>query len=354
MPYCAFQHTMTSLLNIVIIDHAKSVNAEDRYSGQVSPMNLVTEVTVIPAPIAEYFSMISNATTPQGDNVLTNIPVGGVPNPHIAAAGDVVEQTAGGFGVCGVANHNSYECYVSPLITSRLVEATLQQNQDHNFADWEPLPAGMTPPNGVPNRNLLGYRQVERLRSEGIQTLMNLQFPDGDNMSSRIRWCSELNCRVYGVLRTMENRYKMAYGKPRHGTNTSTLGYMSVISTAVAELQWNTQRVADFSGPIYSSVALGSWQTYQVYLFGLKRERTDHARGFCYTGAAGIALPGWIETMNSNFTMVAPFSPTIGYDMPDLRVARHMETTPIEHRPHALIFWLTKNFIIKKDVKKQG
>ena len=41
----------------------------------------------------------------------------------------------------------------------------------------------------------------------------------------------------------------------------------------------------------------------------LKRQRNDHAQGFCYTGANGIALAGWQATMNNNFMMVAPFAP---------------------------------------------
>lgn len=229
IPYCMFLHYCTILLNVSIIDHVKTINAEDRYADEESPMNLIPEDLVVPAPIIEYIKNIANTTTPQGDLVRTNIPLACVPNQHIEAAGNIPEQTAGGFGVCGAANHNAYECYVSPLVTSRFIEATAAQNAAHEFGPWQPLPHDMTPANGVPNVNLLGCRpNVERLTPEGIQKVQDLVFPDGDDMQSRVRWSPELVARVSGSLKVMDTKYKMHTGRPVHGHNTSALGWIVV------------------------------------------------------------------------------------------------------------------------------
>lgn len=79
VPFCAFQHVYTSLLNAVVIDHVRTVNAEDRYADEESPLNLIPEDMVIPAPISEYYKMIANTTTPQGDLVKVNVPDIGIP-----------------------------------------------------------------------------------------------------------------------------------------------------------------------------------------------------------------------------------------------------------------------------------
>lgn len=85
-------------------------------------------------------------------------------------------------------NRNAYECYVSPFVTSRLIEATVQQNEDRQFDSWHPFPDGMSPLHSVLTMNLLGYRHhVERLTNEGLQILRNVTSPDGSDMQSRLR-----------------------------------------------------------------------------------------------------------------------------------------------------------------------
>ena len=69
MTFAAFQHVTTSILNIVIVDHIRTVNAEDRYAVEMSPMNLIPDDICIPAPVMEYFKAIANTTTPQGDRI---------------------------------------------------------------------------------------------------------------------------------------------------------------------------------------------------------------------------------------------------------------------------------------------
>ena len=117
MPFAAFQHAITSMLNAVIIDHVQTVNTEDRYSNETSPLNLIPDTTYTPAPIMEYFQSISNTTTPQDDLVKINIPEIAVLNGWISAVGNIPEQPAGGFGPYTATSHNIYECYVLSLVT---------------------------------------------------------------------------------------------------------------------------------------------------------------------------------------------------------------------------------------------
>lgn len=104
MPFATFQHVMTSILNAVIIDHVQTVNAEDRYSNEASPLNLMPDTTYTPAPIMEYFQSISNTIMPQDDLFKINIPEIAVPNGRTSAVGDIPKHPAGGFGPCTTTN----------------------------------------------------------------------------------------------------------------------------------------------------------------------------------------------------------------------------------------------------------
>lgn len=184
-PYCAFQHVYTGMLNAIIIDHVnvKVNNCEDRFVNEESPANLIPHDMTVPAPIAEYFKMVMNATTPQGDNVHINLPNGGMPHRPIPAGENLPRIPSGSFGRITERSHNAYEYYVSPYVTSRLVEETTRQNTTQVFESWNPLPDGAFPANCLPNRNLLGYRDVERLTPEGLQSLAIVDFPDDDTMA---------------------------------------------------------------------------------------------------------------------------------------------------------------------------
>lgn len=201
MPFCIFQHSMTSLLNATVIDHARTVNAEDRFADEESPLNLISPDTYIPGPINEYLKAVANTTTPQGDVIRTNIADAGIPQIHTPVADGEPDIPAGTFGVCDALSHNAYECYVSPYVTRRLVQETLDQNVAHAFPAWNPLPAGLFPANGTPTQNLFGYRPtVERLTAEDINCLQGLEFPNSTNMESRLQWSGELMTTLHTAL----------------------------------------------------------------------------------------------------------------------------------------------------------
>ena len=217
------------------------------------------------------------------------------------------------------------------------------------FGAWEPLLNGMAPANGVPNSNLLGYLPCERLTPEGIQKISNIIFPDGNDMQSRLKWCPELVARVSGTLKTMDSKFKMSVGVPGHGTNTALLGWTLVREAGQTPGQRNANRIVKYSGVVLSSAAFGSSQSNQVQTFAMRRQRSDHARGLCYTRANLTALDGWPQTINSNFQMVAPFLPTIGVDLAELRTVKHSSVTSAGPRDDIITVWTRRNYLVKKD-----
>lgn len=72
---------------------------------------------------------------------------------------------SGSFGKIAVEDHNKYECYVSPYVTSQLV---IKIREAHRGA-WNPFPRGAFPDGGLPNQNLLEYKEPERLNRTVFQ-----------------------------------------------------------------------------------------------------------------------------------------------------------------------------------------
>lgn len=176
LPFCLFQHNMTSMLNAKILSHVITENKEDCFSNEANPDSMWVDDLIIPAPIAEYFSCIGNTITPKGECVRLNLPEVAVPRHEQTADGAVPALPTGSFGPVIAANHNVYECYVSPLVTANLIAVNIAQNIAGVFADRAPLPAGAFPAGAIPNQNLLGYRDVERLSPEGLEVLDNLHL----------------------------------------------------------------------------------------------------------------------------------------------------------------------------------
>jgi hypothetical protein len=361
MPFCAFQHVFSGVLNATLIDHVRTVNAEDRYAGEESPMNLIPDDFMIPAPIGEYLKLMANSTTPQGDLIRMNVPDAGLPRNDIVREEDAdVDEAAsdddqvvcgpGSFGPANANTHNAYECYVSPHVTASLVDETIRQNQSRNFAAWNPLPEGMFPAGTLPTPNLLGYRaRVERLDHEGLQAIQGAEMLDTPDMAGRLRWSPELAARVSGSLKKLENRYKMIVGRPPRGTNSAATGFMKVMIADATATARNTARISTLNGPVFNSSALGSTQCNIIGLFGLKRYRSASARGLCYAQEKTDLPPeGWAATVNMNFTMTGPFLPTVGLDLPSLRMGLHESPAPAGDRSFAITSWTRRNFLLKK------
>ena len=227
--------------------------------------------------------MLSGSITLEGEIAHANIPTIAIPENRIDAAPGIIPRESGSFGPCTAANHNAYECYASPLIFARLVTATIDQNRARNFEAREPLPPDLTPVGGVPNQNLIDYRDVEILNAEGQKKLRGIAFPNVNDMASRLKWCPALNGLVFGTLKNMESKFSMDYGPPKHGTNTAALGWTYVESIDDALNSWNTVRLIEQPSVVKSPSAFGNTQANSAHFHGFRRERLEHARGFCYT-----------------------------------------------------------------------
>lgn len=127
LPFAGFQHVCTGILNAHLIDHVRTVNSEDRYVDEESPLNLIPDDMVLPGPISEYLKAIANTTTPQEDLVKVNVPDCGILQPPYDREDDQDGIPSESFGPIEAEDHNKYECYVSPYVTSRLVERTRDQ-----------------------------------------------------------------------------------------------------------------------------------------------------------------------------------------------------------------------------------
>ena len=128
----------TGVLNAVIIDTVKSVNREPQFIQDSTPVSLYDDSLCLPAPIHDYIESVASALSPLGD-IRINVPEIAIPQEPVATAGQVPAQHSGGFGPLDAAGHNAYECYASPLVTARRIEATVQQNTPPvAFGAWQP------------------------------------------------------------------------------------------------------------------------------------------------------------------------------------------------------------------------
>lgn len=229
-----------------------------------------------------------------------------------------------------------YECYVSPFVTSRLVEATLANG--NNPVPWNPLPPGAFPVHAVPQENLLEYRATEGLGPDGLGALQNVVFPNNDQMSGRLHFSSELLLRVSAVCEGMRNKHKMHEGFPRHKVHSSALGYLSVEHQIANNVRLSVQHAT-----LYSPVSLGPSACNIVGIYGQKRERNQRATGCCYLGSQGI-LQGWLLNINNNFVMDEPFQPTQGIDRASLRESLFKDVMPATERTIYINSWIERNF----------
>lgn len=113
MPFSMFQHSMTTVLNCHLLDVAYE-NGE-RKLGNTKCQDLLPEDLCMPDNLYHYMTTIGNTTTSGGEEVRFDLPDAAVPQ------GPVDGAQSGSFGELTALNHNVYECYISPLVTSNRV-----------------------------------------------------------------------------------------------------------------------------------------------------------------------------------------------------------------------------------------
>lgn len=338
MPFSMFQHSMTTILNCCLLDLTLDNGERKIDSGRCQ--DLLPEDLCIPDNLYHYIASVGNTVTIGGEEVKFNLPDAAVPQ----AADDPVP--AGSFGIVTPENHNVYECYISPLVTSNRVLNSRRDNQD---PDIPPLPPALIPAGSVPTANLLGHGPRDVLSAEARPRIEGFEFPNGDSVAARLRICPELMCRVNTVLFELRGRYKMRdMGRisptVRNYIKPKTLpGNVQFVRTP--EQVPDVQRLSQRQCQIRSSASFGSATAGYNNVSVLHRERTHNARGSCFT-VNGAIPQGWLPTINNNFNMVGPFAPSIGANNPAIRVTKFVSHSPGGTRITSIDNYIKRNFYI--------
>ncbi|KAK9503369.1 hypothetical protein O3M35_011962 [Rhynocoris fuscipes] len=170
MPFSVFQHSMVSKLNAVLLDRIKESSQNTNLTEQYA-QDLWPDDTLIPQPILDYFSYIANTVCSTGESVVVNIPELAIPQGPIKVD-DVEVCPSGSFGYVNANTHNVYECYASPLVTSRMVINEFRVAGQPELpplppyiAPAEPSTSSSTPPAGLITRYGRRVRFPARLLS---------------------------------------------------------------------------------------------------------------------------------------------------------------------------------------------
>lgn len=337
LPYCVFQHYLATILNATIIKRSIVSNVEQRFTQEVDPFEVISADRMwVPVPFQEYLNGIGPSLTASGDKVYLNLPTQGV--PRLAVDINDVHVTSGSFGTCNAENHNAYEDYVSPLVTSNLVIRTLAASVDHNYNAWDPIP-GLSPAEGVATPNLLGYELPERIRSETANILQRFRFADSATMAGRLRHSPELMEHVSSILLGRSDKFNVTRGiSADPGVNTAAF----IVSEVQIDLA-STEPLAVRHGTLSDHEQFSASSANMATLFTYKRRRNNDAPGHCFL-AGNAVIDGWDATINSNFDMT--FQPTYGIDFPHLRTQRFEEAAPTGSRDADTRLWLDKVFRI--------
>lgn len=361
LPFCLWQHTYTELLNASIMSQAKS-NGDVFFDDHPDALGSLHAVEInVPLPIKAYIEGATKALAPDGEVVYVNLPVAAVPQGTIHAIPDVNEAgeeqdprpgiPSGSFGPVDVETHNAYECYVSPYITRRLIERTLEVNTmvpgntaasrtayTHRFGDWQPLPEGFYPEGATPNENLLGYRRPGFVRNEDLNDLMLCRFYDSDSILGRLAHC------VHAVTRTSAAVGGHKTNKYAKATFTYNNGSATLIYKTLSEEVPDGSRIANAQCPLFSPYSFSASDSNKANYFGYKRKRTERQPGLCFM-LGRVEVPGWNATRNRNFEMAGNFGPCSGITAAlGLTLDRHRETFGEGSVPHALTDWFQRQF----------
>lgn len=176
MPYSAFLHCMGNILVAHILDVDTSTGGRPLGTAEYVS-DLFGAEAQVPAAIYDYLQCYGLIVTAAGDDIWPNLPA------------------AGTFGAIRVADHNKYECYLSPYVTAKRLEASASKT-----AACQPLPEAYFPQGGLPNENLLGYGPIDVLTPEGRSRISGIRFPEDGSISCRIKFNPDLFQRVQTYL----------------------------------------------------------------------------------------------------------------------------------------------------------
>ena len=274
LPFCMFQHYLCEILNAVLLSRVIEQNSDERFKNERDPYDIINmKNMMIPTPFVDYINGITSVVIQGGDKIFFNLPDGGVPQERIDP--QIKDTTvvrcglpSGSFGACVKDNHNEYECYVSPYITKRLIEKTIEVNSSNErLGPWNLLPAGYFPTGFHCTKNLLGYAEPERLNAESLNAFQDIRFTDSNTMAGRLCHSMELISKVNLELMRYANNFKMCVGVP-----PPSISPACIIFTAVTDHTPHNERLADVHGHLYSVESFGSAAANMAGYFTYKKK----------------------------------------------------------------------------------
>lgn len=217
-----------------------------------------------------------------------------------------VQLLGGDFGVPNAENHNVYENHIAPVTTRAFVTAMLNDAHANGVINYLPLPAGLTPPNGVPTLNFLGYYiNNRRLHNDVLAFYDQFDGHWGVGLGARIGYNPYLWTKMTAALLSVKDKIKMRTGLPPIDLGSYALYGTIYYDGPAPVLRTANGRVESAAEMDPQSLSISAISTY-------RRRRSEDRPGHCYLTANGNALPGWNATRNNEYEMNEPFIPQIG------------------------------------------
>lgn len=308
LPYCIYQHAMVEFLNAYLLHQAKYSLKLPELQPMMDPLDAISASDYnIPLPIYEYICSIGSTITPTGDKVYINLPKIAIPQGTIEATDEQPACESGSFGKPTATSHNVYECYFSPLVTAKYVyyhQTKVVRNNDQR--SWNPFPNGWLPANSRINQNLLGYRLLDILHSDGKAKTLECVFDEGDTVTGRLRHCPYAMNQTSAVIGKIESvKSVKAEFKPRENTASFIFKDTSAVEDP-ATILW------DEPATLKSPFAFSSAASNKANYFAYQRYRGEEAPG-TFVLVDGQAPATWGDSRNRNFECVEPFTIARGF-----------------------------------------
>lgn len=322
VPLCMFTHVMVGILQMRIAQHQRFDNGDSLFDFIDLKSAFGDAEFKVPKVLMDYFDSICTSVTPTGEKIRINQPKQSIPQGPVPETADCASASAGTFGKPTASNHNLYECYISPYITHRLIERTIEAATTRDFGDWNPFPHGWIPNDARVTQNLLGYRPPRQLHSDAISVLRDLTFLDDSTFLGRIRYSSAAANQVSKCLENIKS-IEMVPLEFKSKESISIFGYKDYNCNHIDE----EMPIASISTNVKTPYALGAPMAFKCQMQGFKVLRTIENPGFMILQPDGRAYDGWPETINDNFNMKGEFKPrNLTADKMSLREAAHICT----------------------------
>lgn len=308
LPFPVYLHNMNQLYYVHLITISDLTGQQANWINKLQSddfRRLIGADTIeIPDEIWYWLKGLGRFRDKDGLNWCPNVPT--IVAPRESRERNRVRFPGGDFGLPAAENHNVYENHISPYTTRAFTTAMLQDHAVDGVINYQPLPAQLTPPNGQATPNFLGfYQNNRRLHPECIAFYDQFNANWATGYGARIGYNPYLWTKMNAAIHAVRDRIKTKVGMPPIDQGSNAL-YGTIVYDGPAPI------LRTATGTIESSAEMDPQALSTATISTYRRRRDDEAPGYCYTTAAGNALPGWENTLNSEYEMEAPFAPQIG------------------------------------------